>query len=181
LAGGLVEEQASPAANSVPAQPASPTSRNNEQYTPAAAPAAPATSPTSSGQPVGAASAATNTNAESGGTQVVTRTESTVSELTFAQNVPTGYQQYVEFRNQQAAALREKYTAEAIENFGSIDARTRSRIATISQSQATIAANQRFATQIQAAGAGTVTNTTNPAAQQGAAVPQAPQTINRDY
>jgi hypothetical protein len=55
LAGGLPEEQASSAANSVPAQPASPTSRNNEQYTPApapAAPAAPATSPSSGGQTV---------------------------------------------------------------------------------------------------------------------------------
>jgi hypothetical protein len=176
LAGGLVEEQASPAANSVPAQPASPTSRNNEQSTAAPAPAAPATSPTSSGQPVAPAPSNTQT----------TTTESTLNGEVFQRNDPAGFGAYTGFIRQRSRELTTQFEKELIAQAqqntpGAVNS---GRILTVAQaranSQALIEARTKFATQIQAAGAGS-TGTTNTVPRPAATVPRESQITNRDY
>lgn len=175
LAGGLPEEQASSAANSVPAQPSSPTSRNNQQYTPATAPAAPATPPTSSNQPVAPAPNNTQT----------TTTESTLNGEVFQRNDPAGFGAYTSFVQTRSRELttqiERELTAQAQQNTpGAVNS---GRILTVAQtrarSQALIEARAKFAPQIQAAGAGT-TSTTNTVGQPATASSQAPQTINRE-
>jgi hypothetical protein len=172
-----------------PGQPSSPTTRPVSQNPSAPAVTAPAAAPTSSGQPVGTAGAANNTNAQSGGTRVTTNLTAQFSEATFRERDPAGA---AAFRQAQQAREREliasetaKLTAQANQNNnGSISPRQRELIdqqaLTTAQQQSRIETIQQFAPQIQAAGAGTVTNTTNPAAQQGAAVTRAPQTSSRE-
>ena len=94
--------------------------------------------------------------------RVPSNTVANVSEDRFAQRDPAGYQQFVEFRDQAAAALREQYTAQELENFGRVDARARQTIATRAQARATTAGYQQFSQQIIAAGAGTVVQSPTP-------------------
>jgi hypothetical protein len=138
---------------------------------------------------VGTAAAANNTNAQSGGTRVTTNLTAQFSEATFRERDPAGaaaFRQAQQAREQELVASETaKLTAQANQNNnGSISPRQRELIAqqalTTAQQQSRIETIQQFAPQIQAAGAGTVTNTTNPAAQQGAAVPRAPQTSSRE-
>lgn len=176
LTGGLPEEQASPAANSVPAQPSSPTSRNSEQSTAAPAPAAPATPPTSSGQPVAPAPSNTQT----------TTTESTLNGEVFQRNDPAGFGAYTGFIRQRSRELTTQFEKELIAQAqqntpGAVNS---GRILTVAQaranSQALIEARTKFATQIQAAGAGS-TSTTNTVPRPAATVPRESQITNRDY
>jgi hypothetical protein len=185
--GSLVEEQASGAANSQPP------SLGSSQTPSAPAPAAPARPPTSSGQPVGPAAAATNTNAQSGGTRQITATDLsrgyTFSETTFRQRDPAGARAYNDFQTQKekeiSAAESARLTAQAQRNNnGTVSPRERElidqRAQTTARRLSQDLAVKQFATQIQAAGAITVPGATNPAAQQGAAVPRAPQTSSRE-
>jgi hypothetical protein len=193
LAGGLSEEQASPSANSVPSQPSAPTTRPVSQNPAAPAATAPARPPTSSGQPVGTAAAATNTNAQSGGTRQITATDLsrgyTFSQQTFRQRDPAGARAYRDFQREKekeiSAAESARLTAQAQRNNnGTVSLRERELI----DQQALITARrlsdrlavEKFLPQIQAAGAITIPGATNPAAQQGAAVPRAPQTSSRE-
>lgn len=175
LAGGLVEEQASSAANSVPAQPSSPTSRNNEQYNPAPAPAAPARPPTSGTEPVTPATSNTQTNT----------TESTFNGEVFQRNDPAGFGAYTAFIRNRSRELTTQFERELIAQAqqntpGAVNS---GRILTVAQtranSQALIEARAKFATQISAAGAGS-TSTTNTVGQPATTVPQAPQIISRE-
>jgi hypothetical protein len=169
--GSFVEEQASGAANSQP--PA----LGSSQTPSAPAPAAPAAAPTSSGQPVGNAAATTNTQTNT--------TESTLNGEVFQRNDPAGFAAYTAFVQERSSELttqiERELTAQAQQNTpGAVDS---GRILTVAQtrarSQALVEARAKFATQIQAAGAGT-TATTNTVPQPAAASPQAPQTINRE-
>jgi hypothetical protein len=173
-----------------PGQPSSPTTRPVDQTSAAPAPGAPAAAPTSSGQPVGPAAAATNTNAQSGGTREVTRTESTLNGDVFRANDPAGfnaYRSYIQTRSRELATQYEtSLTAQANQNSnGNITPRQRERIVEHAQDraagQALDEARIKFDPQIKAAGAGGTTITTNPVAQQGAAVSRESQIINRDY
>jgi hypothetical protein len=179
LTGGLPEEQASPAANSVPAQPSSPTSRNSEQSTAAPAPAAPATPPTSSGQPVAPAPSNTQT----------TTTESTFNGEVFQRNDPAGFAAYQQFIRQRTSELTLQITKSLTDQYnrntnGNITTQQRERISIRAQDQARtlalIEARTKFATQIQAAGAGS-TSTTNTVPRPAATVPRESQITNRDY
>jgi hypothetical protein len=112
------------------------------------------------------------------------------SEATFRERDPAGA---TAFRQAQQAREREltatetaRLTAQANRNNnGSVSTRQRELIAeqaqTTARQQSRIETIQQFAPQIQAAGAGTITSSTSPAAQQGAAVPRESQITNRDY
>jgi hypothetical protein len=172
-----------------PGQPSSPTTPSVSQNPSAPAINAPAAAPTSSGQPVGAASAANNTNAQSGGTQEVTRTESTLNGDVFRANDPAGFNAYTSYIQTRSRELATQYetslTEQANRNSnGNISPRQRELIVESARerasAEASVEARAKFAPQIQAAGAGTVTSTTNPVAQQGAAVPRAPQISSRE-
>ena len=87
-------------------------------------------------------------------------TVTNVSRAEFLRKDPAGYRAYEQYRTQAENALTEKYIAEG----SSPDlARSEARI------EAAVAANQQFAPQIAAAGAGTVTPATTPL------LPQQPQ------
>ena len=101
-------------------------------------------------------------------------TVSNVSLLTFAQNDPAGYREYEAYRAQAERALFEKYDAEEKENFGPIASATRPRRDAVRNSG--LAANQQFASQIIAAGAGTATTTTDPLLPQQPQPPSGPAT-----
>jgi hypothetical protein len=174
---------------SAPGQPSSTTTPPAGQNPAAPAPVAPAGAPTSSGQPVGTAAAANNTNAQSGGTRVTTNLTAQFSEATFRERDPAGaaaFRQAQQAREQELVVSETaKLTAQANQNNnGSISPRQRELIAqqalTTAQQQSRIETIQQFAPQIEAAGAGSVVSTTSPAAQQGAAVPRAPQIVSRE-
>jgi hypothetical protein len=176
-------------ATSTPGQPSSPTTAAARQNPAAPTATAPARPPTSSGQPVGTAAAVTNTNAQSGGTRQITAIDVTFSEATFRQKDPAGAKAFREFKNTKEKEIFAIQSAKLIDqarknNNGTVTARQRELIdeeaLTTARVLSQAEAIRQFAPQIQAAGAGTVTNTTNPVAQQGAAVPRAPQTGSRE-
>jgi hypothetical protein len=177
------------ASTSTPGQPSSPTTAPARANPPTAAPTSPAAAPTSSGQPVGPAAAATNTNAQSGGTRVVTTTESTLNGDVFRAKDPAGFAAYTNYIADRRKELTSQYekslTEQANRNSnGNIPPRQRELIVERAQDRAFVQALDeariKFDPQIKAAGAGGITTTTNPAAQQGAAVPRAPQTSSRE-
>lgn len=93
-------------------------------------------------------------------TTTQSQTVSNVSELTFAQKDPAGYKEYVAYRTQAKDDLYKKYYAEEVSNFGP----NASTVAPMKDAvrDASLAANQQFAQQISAAGAGTITQSTTP-------------------
>ena len=96
--------------------------------------------------------------------QVSSSSASTVTNVNpteFARRDPAGFREYTQTRLQNERALTEKYIAQGADP---ADAREEAVI------EAEIAANQQFAPQISAAGAGTVTSATTPL------LPQQPQT-----
>lgn len=107
-------------------------------------------------------------------TSVGQTTAGNVNIATFASRDPAGFVEYEAYRAQAETALFEKYDAEEKENFGANanaviprqDAERDSRLA----------ANQRFASQIVAAGAGTLTTTTTPLLAQQPQPPGGPTT-----
>jgi hypothetical protein len=102
--------------------------------------------------------------------QVISTNQSTAGNVnvgTFAARDPAGYKEYEAYRAQAEKALFEKYDAEEKANFGSNASAVTPRQDAVRDSIA--AANQQFAPQIVAVGAGTLTTTTTPL------LPQQPQ------
>jgi hypothetical protein len=180
------------AATSTPGQPSSPTTASARTNPAAPAPTAPSRPPTSSGQPVGNAAPASNTNTQSGGTTQRPADLSrgyTLSEQTFRQRDPAGARAYREFKTEKekeiSAAESARLTAQAQRNNnGTVTPRERElidqRAQTTARQQSDRLAVEKFAPQIQAVGAITFPGTISPAAQQGAAIPRAPQTSSRE-
>jgi hypothetical protein len=175
-------------ATSTPGQPSSPATAPAQANPATAAPTVPARPPTSSGQPVGPA-AATNTNAQSGGTREVVRTESTFNGVVFRANDPAGFNAYTSYIQTRSRELTIQYETSLTElanqnSNGNITPRQRELIVESARERAIdeteIEARIKFDPQIKAAGAGGTTITTNPVAQQAAAVPRAPQISSRE-
>jgi hypothetical protein len=176
-------------ATTTPGQPSSPATAPARANPAAPAATAPARPPTSSGQPVGTAAAVNNTNAQSGGTRVVTTTESTLNGDVFRAKDPAGFVAYTNYIADRRKELTSQYekslTEQANRNSnGNITPRQGElifeRARTRAFDEALLEARIKFDPQIKAAGAGGTTITTNPAAQQGAAVPRAPQIGSRE-
>lgn len=179
-------------ATSTPGQPSSPATAPARANPAAPSPAAPARPPTSGTQPVGNAAPASNTNAQSGGTTQRPADLSrgyTFSETTFRQKDPAGAKAYRDFQTQKekeiSAAESARLTAQAQRNNnGTVSPREREliddRAQTTARLQSQRLAVEKFAPQIQTAGAITFPGTFSPASQQAAAVPRAPQTIGRE-
>jgi hypothetical protein len=179
-------------ATTTPGQASSPTTDTTRQNPPTAAPAAPARPPTSSGQPVGNATPTSNTNAQSGGTTQRPADLSrgyTFSEQTFRQKDPAGAKAYNDFQKQKEqeifTARSASLTAQAQRNNnGTVPPRERELIdqqaLTTARRQSQGLAVEKFLPQIQAAGAISFPGAASPAAQQGTAVPRAPQTSSRE-
>ena len=173
----------------VPAQPSSQQTPVVGQNPPAPAISAPARPPTSSNQPIGPSSAVTNTNAQSGGTTTFTSVSGQVNDAIFQQRNPSAYSQFVAFRSAKekeifAEEVARLTTQAANNNNGSVSLRQRELIEStaldIARVESRFEAVQQFAPQIEAAGAGQFTNTSNPAAQQGAVTPRTPQISSRE-
>jgi hypothetical protein len=136
-------------------------------------PAAPAQPPTSGGTPVGAANSASPTNAQTGGTRVTETTQTTYDADIFRTKDPASFAKYQEYRNQQLNLITQSETArltaqaKATTPDGILEPRQVSRINSTARSLASVkadaAAQELFAPQIAAAGAGGTTKTTTPA------------------
>jgi hypothetical protein len=136
---------------------------------------------------VGPAAAATNTNAQSGGTRVVTTINSTFNGDVFQERDPEGFVAYTNYiadrRKELTAQFIKELTEQAQRNNPGREV-SEGRIRRFAEarafSEALEEARIKFDPQIKAAGAGGTTITTNPVAQQGAAVPRAPQIGSRE-
>jgi len=136
-------------------------------------PAAPAQPPTSGGAPVGAANPASPTNAQTGGTRVTETTQTTYDADIFRTKDPVSFAKYQEYKNQQFNLINKSETArltaqaKAITPDGILEPRQVARInstaRTLAGVKADAAAQELFAPQIAAAGAGGTTKTTTPA------------------
>jgi hypothetical protein len=137
------------------------------------APAPPAGAPTSGGTVVGTANPVTPTNTQTGGTRTTQTTTTTYDANIFRTKDPVNFAKYQEYKNQQFnlinASENARLTAQAKENSpdGTLEPRQVSRINSTARAradiQATAAAQQLFAPQITAAGAGGTTTATTPA------------------
>ena len=135
-------------------------------------PASPAKPPTSGGTPVGTANPASPTNVQTGGTQVTTNTQTTYDADIFRTKDPASFAKYQDYKNQQFNLINQseksRLTAQAKANSpdGQLDPRQVSRInstaRTLANTKADAEAQQLFAPQIKAAGAGGTTTTTTP-------------------
>jgi hypothetical protein len=180
---GAMSAGGSPAAvNAAPALLSNATGARSSQANQAAAtpttpdavrPAPPAGPPTSGGAPVGAANPVTPTNAQTGGTQITTNTQTTYNEEIFRTKDPASYAKYQEYRNQQFNLINQSEVArltaqaKATTPDGILEPRQVARINStarvLASTKADAAAQQLFAPQITAAGAGGTTTTTTPA------------------
>lgn len=174
---------------SVPGQPSSSTPPPASQNPASPAPAKVPAPPTSGGQTVGPAAAASRTNAQTGGTTTNSSVSIQFSEATFLQRNPAAYREFLAYRSAKEKEIYAtevaKLTAQANSNTnGRVSARQQALIEQdaldIARLQSNVEAIQKFAPQIQAAGAGSITNTTSPAAQQGVAIPRTPQISSRE-
>jgi hypothetical protein len=113
----------------------------------------------------------------------------TFSETDFRQKDPAGAKAYNNFQKQKENELFDAESARLQaaaqrNNNGPVPPRQRELIddqaLTTARIQSQAEALRQFAPQIQAAGAGTITSNTSPAAQQGSAVSRAPQISSRE-
>jgi hypothetical protein len=137
------------------------------------APAPAAKPPTSGGAPVGAANPVTPTNAQTGGTQVTEKTQTTYDEEIFRTKDPESFAKFEEYRQQQFNLIfqseksRLALLAAANNPLRLPDPALAARIVNTARSIARLtsddAAITLFEPQIKAAGAGGTTTTTTPA------------------
>ena len=106
-----------------------------------------------------------------------TTVRNTFDPVAFAQRDPAGFREYTNYQNEARRALIDKYTAEERARLPAgniLDGETEDAIRDVARQQAEDAAQQRFAPQIIAAGAGTAETTTTPLLAQQPQPPTSP-------